>query len=344
MRAGAIREAPSPTGWVVAHRTGLLPVIDGGTALAQREPIVAPCPALVIETVGRPYVLTVDELIGHAEMVVRPVPVASGIDHLAGVATLADGRLALVLDVAAFVDSVTRRSMADARRRAFEAAEAAAASGATGGDLGLTAGATAAAEAAETRDLGPDAAEVPELEARRATERELFEAGVRRTQPVLDHYIRATSTVTASTSREVREVAAAVVAHPEVVPVAFTLGGDLRAVLVFAIVAETQLLEAMGARADQHAAAVDELGNMLGSQFVAALADDHGLTVTLSTPQRPERTVDDLVYLLQGAAPLAAAPAVWHTSMVGGPEPIQVLLAIDPDGVHPADDQPGGSR
>ena len=202
----------------------------------------------------------------------------------------------------------------------------------------------AGAGAGDERDLGPDAAEVPELEARRSTERDLFESGVRRTQPVLDHYIGASSTATASASREVREVAAAVVAHPEVVPVAFTLGGDLRAVLVFAIVAETQLLAAMGARPDQHEAAIDELGNMLGSQFVAALADDHGLSVTLSTPLRPERTVDDVVYLLQGTAPLASAPAVWHTSMVGGPEPIQVLLAIDPDAVSGADDSHRGAR
>lgn len=322
VRAGAIREAPSPTGWVVAHRTGLLPVIDGGTALALGAPIIGPCPALVIETVGRPYVLTVDELVGHAEMVVRPVPIASGVDHLAGVATLADGRLALVLDVAAFVDPATRR--------------------ATGvdpvgpPDEGLeTEAPTWVSEvptvAPDDRDLGPDAVDIPALEVRRATERELFDSAVRRTQPVLEHYVRAASTVSETVSRDAREVAAAVIAHPEVVPVAFTLGGDIHAVLVFAIVAETQLLAAMGARVDQHAAAVDELGNMLGSQFVAGLADEHGLSVTLSTPIRPERTVDDVVYLLRGAAAPVAAPTVWHTSMFGGPEPIQILLAIDPD-------------
>ena len=100
----------------------------------------------------------------------------------------------------------------------------------------------------------------------------------------------------------------------------------------------------MGAHPEQHEAAIDELGNMLGSQFVAALADDHDLSVTLSTPLRPERTVDDVVYLLKGTAPLASAPAVWHTSMLGGPEPIQVLLAIDPDAVRGADDDHRGPR
>jgi two-component system chemotaxis sensor kinase CheA len=332
LRPGAIREAPGPTGRVVAHRSGLLPAIDGGTMLAVGEPIEAPCPAVVIETVGRPYVLTVDELVGHGEMVVRPVPVASGVDHLAGVATLADGRLALVLDVAAFVDAATFRA-APRTAEAPERADVAGPHPRAGEDAAaafVDVGAEAGTES-DLVDLGPDADERPDQQERRSTERDLFDAGIRRTQPVLDHFIRATSTVSETTSREVGEVAAAVVAHAEVVPVAFTLGGDLHAVLVFAIVAETQLLEAMGARVDQHAAAIDELANMLGSQFVAALADEHRLSVTLSTPMRPERTADDIVYLLRGATPRAEAPPVWHAAMLGGPEPIQVLLAVDPD-------------
>lgn len=334
VRAGAIREAPSPTGWVVAHRTGLLPVIDGGTALAHRDPIGAPCPALVIETVGRPYVLTVDELVGHAEMVVRPIPIESGVAHLAGVATLADGRLALVLDIAAFVDAATfRLATGDVPGAGGEVV----AGGAT--EAPTWTGEVPDVEP-DDRDLGPDAIERADVEVRRASERELFDSAVRRTQPVLDHYIGAASTVSETVSRDAREVAAAVIAHPEVVPVAFALGGDLDAVLVFAIVAETQLLAAMGAHPDQHAAAVDELGNMLGSQFVAGLADEHGLSVTLSTPMRPDRTVDDIVYLLRGAASLVAAPAVWHVSMLGGPEPIQVLLAIDPGRVPGPDREP----
>lgn len=328
LRAGAIREAPGPTGRVVAHRSGLLPVIDGGTMLAVGEPIETPCPALVIETVGRPYVLTVDELVGHGEMVVRPVPVASGLDHLAGVATLADGRLALVLDVAAFVDAATFRTARDAPADADQRAPDTSAAQDDAADAFVEAGAQL--DEADV-DLGPDADDRLHDDERLEVERQLFDAGIRRTQPVLDHYIRATSTVSDTTSREVGEVAAAVVAHPEVVPVAFTLGGDLHAVLVFAIVAETQLLASMGAHDDQHDAAIDELGNMLGSQFVAALADEHRLSVTLSTPIRPERTADDLVYLLRGATPRAEAPPVWHAAMLGGPEPIQVLLAVDPE-------------
>jgi two-component system chemotaxis sensor kinase CheA len=332
LRAGAIRDAPGPTGRVVAHRSGLLPVIDGGTMLALGQAIEAPCPAVVVETVGRPYVLTVDELVGHAEMVVRPVPVASGIDHLAGVATLADGRLALVLDVAAFVDAATFRSTArvtpDERRTEVGATPSSTEEDAA--ETFVEAGSETGA-ASSVVDLGPDADDRPDLTGRRSAERDLFDAGLRRTQPVLDHFIRTVSTVSETTSREVGEVAAAVVAHPEVVPVAFTLGGDLHAVLVFAIVAETQLLAAMGAHEDQHDAAIDELGNMLGSQFVAALADEHRLSVTLSTPIRPERTADDMVYLLRGAVPRAEAPPVWHAAMIGGPEPIQVLLAVDPE-------------
>ena len=336
LRAGAIREAPGPTGRVVAHRSGLLPAIDGGSTLAVGEPIETPCSAVVIETVGRPYVLTVDELVGHAEMVVRPVPVESGVEHLAGVATLADGRLALVLDVAAFVDAAAFRAGLRSPNPSAGGIDAPP-SGSAVGDAVAVADAfvDAGAEALDEQvvvDLGPDADERRHDEERRATERDLFDAGIRRTQPVLDHFIRTTSTVGETTSREVGEVAAAVVAHPEVVPVAFTLGGDLQAVLVFAIVAETQLLAAMGARPDQHEAAIDELGNMLGSQFVAALADEHQLSVTLSTPVRPERTADDMVYLLRGAASRAEAPPVWHAAMLGGPEPIQVLLAVDP---HP---------
>jgi two-component system, chemotaxis family, sensor kinase CheA len=340
LRAGSIREAPGPTGRVVAHRSGLLPVIDGGRTLARGAAVDAPCPAVVIETVGRPYVLTVDELLGHAEMVVRPVPIDTGLRHLGGVATLADGRLALVLDVAAFVDAATFRD-----RTAADDDPTSAGTGAGSTAPTVPAEAAVAAEAADSWveegsskdrettaddvDLGPDADDRPDRTALRATERQLFDAGIRRTQPVLDHYIRAASTVSETTSRDVGEVAAAVIAHPDVIPVAFTLGGDIQAVLMFAIVAETQLLETMGAHPDQHAAAVDELGNMLGSQFVAALADEHGLSVTLSTPVRPERTVDDLVYLLRGAAPRAEAPPVWHAAMLGGPEPIQVLLAVD---------------
>ena len=42
-----------------------------------------------------------------------------------------------------------------------------------------------------------------------------------------------------------------------------------------------------------------------------------------------EQTADDVVYLLRGATPRAEAPPVWHAAMLGGPEPIQVLLAVD---------------
>ncbi len=337
VRSGAIRRAPGPTGWAVAHRSGLLPVIDGGPSLAQGAAIEAPCPAVVIETVGRPYVLTVDELIGHDQMVVRPVPLATGLDHLAGVASIADGRLALVLDIAALVDHFAHGRTVDGNRRATATGIQEATPDAGGLDdlpdapsAPWAVRATGGIDADPPPDLGPDVPDRAALDERRAGERTLFESGVRRTQPVLDHYIRSSSTVSDTTSRDVADVAAAVLAHAEVAPVAFTLGGDLRAVLVFAIVAETRLLEVMGAHPDQRDAAIDELANMLGSQFVAALADDHALSVTLSTPMRPERTADDVIYLLRGAAPRIDAPVVWHTSLLGGPEPIEVLLSVDP--------------
>jgi hypothetical protein len=41
-----------------------------------------------------------------------------------------------------------------------------------------------------------------------------------------------------------------------------------------------------------------------------------------------------MVYLLRGATPRAEAPPVWHAAMLGGPEPIQVLLAVDPEPIE----------
>jgi chemotaxis protein histidine kinase CheA len=62
----------------------------------------------VRESSGR-YVLTVDRLVGRAEVVVKPAPRdIPGTDHIAGVTVLAAGHVALVPDLAL----VLRRAVA----------------------------------------------------------------------------------------------------------------------------------------------------------------------------------------------------------------------------------------
>jgi len=78
-----------------------LPVIHGDQALGRTSPgPLAPFGVVVRESSGR-YVLTVDRLVGRAEVVVKPAPRGiEGTDHIAGVTVLAEGHVALVPDLA----------------------------------------------------------------------------------------------------------------------------------------------------------------------------------------------------------------------------------------------------
>jgi len=65
-------------------------------------PDCAPQPrhALVVRRNGQPFGLCVDDVLGHEEVVVKPLPAAlRGTPGLAGVTILGEGQVVLILDV-----------------------------------------------------------------------------------------------------------------------------------------------------------------------------------------------------------------------------------------------------
>ncbi len=82
------------------HREQLLPVQDLGALLGLRQP-EAPAdgqPLLIMQSQGRRLALSVDEVVGDKELVIRPLPVeVRDLPAYQGAATLARGELVLIL-------------------------------------------------------------------------------------------------------------------------------------------------------------------------------------------------------------------------------------------------------
>ncbi len=71
-------------------------------------------PGVVFRHKSRHIIMTVDELVGRAEVVVKPLPGdLTGVDLASSVTILGDGSVGLILDVAAAVDSVARQAGAE---------------------------------------------------------------------------------------------------------------------------------------------------------------------------------------------------------------------------------------
>ncbi|MGZ6124302.1 MAG: hybrid sensor histidine kinase/response regulator [Myxococcales bacterium] len=82
------------------HREQLLPVQDLGALLGLRQPEVPQDgqPLLIVQSQGRRLALSVDEVVGDKELVIRPLPVeVRDLAAYQGAATLARGELVLIL-------------------------------------------------------------------------------------------------------------------------------------------------------------------------------------------------------------------------------------------------------
>jgi chemotaxis protein histidine kinase CheA len=82
------------------HREQLLPVQDLGALLGLRQPEVPGDgqPLLIVQSQGRRLALSVDEVVGDKELVIRPLPVeVRDLPAYQGAATLARGELVLIL-------------------------------------------------------------------------------------------------------------------------------------------------------------------------------------------------------------------------------------------------------
>jgi two-component system, chemotaxis family, sensor kinase CheA len=82
------------------HREQLVPVQDLGALLGLRQPEVPGDgqPLLIVQSQGRRLALSVDEVVGDKELVIRPLPVeVRDLPAYQGAATLARGELVLIL-------------------------------------------------------------------------------------------------------------------------------------------------------------------------------------------------------------------------------------------------------
>jgi len=80
--------------------TGVLPLRHLGELLATPERGPQPRHALVVQRDGQPLGLCVDDVLGHEEIVVKPLPQAlRGTPGLSGVTILGEGQVVLILDV-----------------------------------------------------------------------------------------------------------------------------------------------------------------------------------------------------------------------------------------------------
>jgi two-component system chemotaxis sensor kinase CheA len=82
----------------------VLPLVDGAGAF-RRTPTVEPQFAVIIRAQDRRVAVAVDDLVGQCELVTRPLPpIVAEEQPVAGGATLADARIALIVDCDALVD------------------------------------------------------------------------------------------------------------------------------------------------------------------------------------------------------------------------------------------------
>jgi two-component system chemotaxis sensor kinase CheA len=80
--------------------TGVLPLRHLGELLAIPERDPQPHHALIVQRDGKPLGLCVDDVLGHEEIVVKPLPQAlRGTPGLSGVTILGEGQVVLILDV-----------------------------------------------------------------------------------------------------------------------------------------------------------------------------------------------------------------------------------------------------
>jgi two-component system chemotaxis sensor kinase CheA len=85
---------------LIRHEGGLLPLRQLGELLGTAEAAPPPRHVLVVQHDGQTLGLKVDDVLGHEEIVVKPLPEAlSGTPGLAGVTILGEGRVVLILDV-----------------------------------------------------------------------------------------------------------------------------------------------------------------------------------------------------------------------------------------------------
>jgi two-component system chemotaxis sensor kinase CheA len=94
------RVVAAPEGGVLELRGDALPFLELGSRLGLGTRVSARPSIVVVEHEGRRAGLAVDALIGEVETVIKPLPrLCEGVRGLAGSAVLADGRVALVVDV-----------------------------------------------------------------------------------------------------------------------------------------------------------------------------------------------------------------------------------------------------
>ncbi|HZX95388.1 MAG TPA: response regulator [Myxococcales bacterium] len=82
------------------HREQLIPLQDLGALVGLRQPEVPPdgAPLLILQSQGRRMALSVDEVLGDKELVIRPLPMeVRDLSAYQGAATLARGELVLIL-------------------------------------------------------------------------------------------------------------------------------------------------------------------------------------------------------------------------------------------------------
>jgi len=97
---------------VVALRGETIGVIHGSRVIGHAEPPSTPFQAVVFRHRNDRWALSVDNLLEQAEVVVKPSPdELADVGHVAGATILGDGRVSMILDLAAVVSNLTRESL-----------------------------------------------------------------------------------------------------------------------------------------------------------------------------------------------------------------------------------------
>ncbi len=242
------------------HRDELIPVIHGVEALAGLDPTAAPSLpphiAVVFDDLGRRFALTVDDLVGSREIVVKPVPaLLAGMEHLAGVTVLPDGTVGLIADLPTL-----------ARRWRLLHADSPA--------LGTTDDDDDPARSGGADRQRPDAA---------------LPVGLRRAADTLAAVVGHPVDIGAP---RVRVRAGDPVPS---LAFAVPLVGEVAGELCFVVTGYEEALRSQGVDDGWHATAVSEWANMLGSQFAVGLGEALGRDVRVGLPsaladaERPER-------------------------------------------------------
>ena len=97
---------------VVTIRGETIGIIHGRRVIGHSEPPTAPFQAVVFGHRTDRWALSVDALLEQAEVVVKPSPTEVGdVPHVAGATILGDGRVSMILDLAAIVTNLTRKDL-----------------------------------------------------------------------------------------------------------------------------------------------------------------------------------------------------------------------------------------